>query len=60
MDRMAAAVGAFKCIRSDPVQPVDPEKLCRERSTQHICIYIYIYDKKFDVLRHGSTELSIK
>ena len=27
MDRMAAAVGAFTCIRSDPVEPVDPEKL---------------------------------
>ena len=26
MDRMAAAVGAFTCIRSDPVEPVDPEK----------------------------------
>ena len=26
MDRMAAAVGAFTCIRSDLVEPVDPEK----------------------------------
>ena len=26
MDHMAAAVGAFTCIRSDPVEPVDPEK----------------------------------
>ena len=34
MDRMAAAVGAFTCIRSDPVEPVDPEKPCRERSTK--------------------------
>ena len=24
MDRMAAAVGAFTCIRSDPVEPVYP------------------------------------
>ena len=42
MDRMAPAVGAFTCIRSDPVEPVDPEKPCRERSTKHIYIYIYI------------------
>ena len=35
MDRMAAVMGAFTCIRSDPVEPVDPEKaLCRERSTK--------------------------
>ena len=27
MVRMAAAVGAFTCICSDPVEPVDPEKL---------------------------------
>ena len=26
MDRMAAAMGAFTCIRSDLVEPVDPEK----------------------------------
>ena len=26
MDRMAAAMGAFTCIRSDPIEPVDPEK----------------------------------
>ena len=26
MDRMAAAVDAFTCIRSGPVEPVDPEK----------------------------------
>ena len=26
MDGMAAAMGAFTCIRSDPVEPVDPEK----------------------------------
>ena len=26
MDRMAAAMGAFTCIRSDPAEPVDPEK----------------------------------
>ena len=27
MDRMAAAMGAFTCIQSDPIEPVDAEKL---------------------------------
>ena len=38
MDRMAAAVGAFACIWSDPVEPVDPEK----RSTKAPYLHLHI------------------
>ena len=41
MDRMAAAMGAFTCIRSDPVEPVDCESPCRERSSKRTFTHLH-------------------
>ena len=39
MDRMAAAMGAFTCIQSDPVEPVDPEKPWSGQLSAHLHLH---------------------
>ena len=52
MDRMAVAVGALTCIRSDPVEPVDLKSPCRERSTKRTCTFTFTTDTRFNSTPH--------